>query len=68
MSLRSRIVALIIALAFIGIGIAFMVVRIGEVIGWENASSGWWVIAIIVALILLVAYFVYLSVRNKLNS
>ena len=67
MSRAGRIAALIIALVFIGIGVAFMVERIGEVIGWENAGSGWWIIAIIILLIVLVAFLIYLSVRSRLS-
>jgi uncharacterized membrane protein len=68
MSRASRIVALIIAIAFVAIGVLFMVQRIGAIIGWDKASSAWWVIALLVGLILLVAFIIYISIRNKLNS
>ena len=67
MSFRSRIVAFIIALAFVAIGIAFMIQRIGSVIGWDKVGGGWWVIALLAGLILLVAFLIFVSVRNKLN-
>jgi divalent metal cation (Fe/Co/Zn/Cd) transporter len=67
MSRASRIVALIIAIAFVVVGVLFMVQRIGAVIGWDKASSGWPVIVLLVGLILLIAFLIYKSVRNKLN-
>ena len=63
----SRIVALIVAIVFIAVGVLFMVQRIGAVIGWDKASSGWQVIALLTGLILLVAFLVYMAVRNKLS-
>ena len=68
MSRTSRIVALIVATAFVAIGVLFALQRIGDVIGWDKASSGWPVIALLLGLILLVAFLVYISIRNKLNS
>jgi divalent metal cation (Fe/Co/Zn/Cd) transporter len=67
MSRASRIVALIIAIAFVAVGVIFMVQRIGSVIGWDKASNGWPIIALLAGLILLIAFLVYMSVRNKLN-
>ncbi|RJO62433.1 MAG: hypothetical protein C4542_04230 [Dehalococcoidia bacterium] len=67
MSRSSRIVALIIAIAFVAVGMIFMIQRIGAIIGWDKASSGWPVIVLLVGLILLVAFLVYISIRNKLN-
>jgi uncharacterized membrane protein len=67
MSRSSRIFALIVAIVFVAIGVLFMIQRIGAVIGWDKASSGWLVIALLAGLILLIAFLVYMSVRNKLN-
>ena len=67
MSRASRVVALIIAIAFVAVGVLFMIQRIGAVIGWDKASSGWPVIALLAGLILLVAFLVYMAVRNKLS-
>jgi len=67
MSRASKIVALIIAMVFVAVGVLFMVQRIGTVIGWDKVSSGWPVIALLVGLILLIAFLIYISVRNKLN-
>ena len=67
MSRASRIVALIIAIAFVVVGMLFMIQRIGAVIGWDKASNGWPVIALLAGLILFVAFLVYITVRNKLN-
>ena len=68
MSRASRIVAFIIAIVFVAIGLLFMFQRIGAVIGWDKASSGWWVIALLVGLISLVSFLIYFAVRNKLNT
>lgn len=67
MSRASRIVALIIAIVFVAVGVLFMIQRIGAVIGWDKASSAWPVIALLAGLILLVAFLVYMAVRNKLS-
>ena len=67
MSRASRIVAFIIAIAFVVVGVLFMIQRIGAVIGWDKDSSGWPVIALLAGLILLVAFLVYMAVRNKLS-
>ena len=67
MPLRNRIVALIIALVFVVVGLALMIQRIGDVIGWDNAGGGWWIIALLAVMILLTAFLIYRSVRNKLN-
>jgi len=67
MSRGSRIVALIIALVFVAVGVIFMVQRIGSIIGWEQAAGAWPVIALLAGLILLVAFLIYISVRNRLN-
>jgi di/tricarboxylate transporter len=67
MSRASRIVALIIAIAFVAVGVLFMIQRIGAVIGWDKASSGWPVIVLLAGLILFVAFLVYMTVRNKLS-
>jgi hypothetical protein len=68
MSLRSRIVAFIIAVVFVVLGVLLMIQRIGAVIGWNNAASGWWVIVLLVGLMVLMAFIIYIAVRNKLNS
>jgi divalent metal cation (Fe/Co/Zn/Cd) transporter len=67
MSRASRIVALIVAIAFVAVGMLFMIQRIGAVIGWDKASGAWPVIAILAGLILFVAFLVYMTVRNKLS-
>jgi cytochrome bd-type quinol oxidase subunit 2 len=67
MSTTRRIVALIIMLAFIAVGIGFMIQRIGAVIGWDNAWKSWPIIVLLAALILLTAYFIYMTVKHKLN-
>jgi uncharacterized membrane protein HdeD (DUF308 family) len=66
MSLGARILTLIIAVAFIAIGVAVLINRIGVYIGWENAGRDWPVIAAIIILILLIALIVYTSVSRKL--
>jgi uncharacterized membrane protein len=66
MSLGARILTLIIAVAFIAVGVAVLINRIGVYIGWENAGRDWWVIAAIIILILLIALIVYISVSRKL--
>lgn len=68
MSIGRKIVALIIAPAFVAIGIAFMIWRIGSVIGWDNVAGGWWVIVLISGLILFIAFLVYVTVRSKLGG
>lgn len=68
MSRMSHIVAFVIAVVFIAIGVLFMVQRIGAVIGWNSVSGDWWVITLLIGLILLVAFLIYLAVRNKLSS
>lgn len=68
MSRSSRIVAFIVAIVFVAVGGLLMVQRIGTVIGWDKAASGWPVIALLAGLILLIAFLVYMAVRNKLNS
>jgi len=67
MSRVSRIVALIIAIAFVAVGVIFMAQRIGSVIGGDKASNGWPIIALLAGLILLIAFLIYMSVRNKLD-
>ena len=67
MSRASKITAFIIAVAVVVIGVLFMIQRIGAVIGWDRAASEWWVIVLLVGLILLMAFLIYTSVRNKLN-
>jgi hypothetical protein len=67
MSRRSNIVALIIALIFVAVGVFFMMQGIGSVIGWEQASSNWPVMALLAGLILLVTFIIYVTVRNKLS-
>ena len=67
MSRASRVVALIIAIAFVAVGVLFMIQRIGAVIGWDKSLSGWPVIALLAGLILIVAFLVYMAVRNKLS-
>ena len=54
-------------LAFIAIGVAFMIQRIGAIIGWDQAADGWWIIALLAGLILLTAFLVYRAVSRKLN-
>jgi len=67
MSRSSRIVAFIVALVFVAVGVLFMIQRIGAVIGWDKAASGWPVIALLAGLILIIAALVYMAMRNKLN-
>lgn len=67
MSRGRKIIALIIMLAFIAIGVAFMIQRIGAIIGWDQAADGWWIIALLAGLILLTAFLVYRAVSRKLN-
>ena len=67
MSRASRIVAFVMAIAFVTVGLIIMIQRISAVIGWDKASSDWPIIVVLIGLILLVAFFTYVSVRNKLN-
>jgi len=67
MSVRRRIIAILIALLFAGLGIALMLQRIGDVIGWDDASNAWWVIAIISLFVLLVAFLIYRTVSNRMS-
>jgi uncharacterized membrane protein len=67
MSTAKRIVAVVIMIAFVVLGIALMIQRIGAVIGWENVGGGWWIIVLLTALILVTAFVIYGAVKNKLN-
>jgi hypothetical protein len=67
MSLGSRILTLIIAVAFIAIGVAVLIQRIGVVIGWDNASHAWPVVGLLILLILLIAFLVYRTVGDKMS-
>jgi hypothetical protein len=67
MSRASRIIAFLLTLAVVFGVVAFMLWRIGGVIGWDSASRDWPVIVLLVALILIVAFFMYVTVRGKLN-
>ncbi len=67
MSTTKRVIALLIMLAFIALGIALMIQRIGAVIGWDNIGGGWWVIVLLSGLILLTALVIYRAVKIKLN-
>ena len=67
MSLGARILTLIIAFAFIAIGMAVLIQRIGAVIGWENAGRDWPVFVLIIILILLIAFIVYKTVSRKIT-
>jgi hypothetical protein len=64
----NRILTVIIALAFIAIGVAVMVQRIGAVIGWSNAGRDWPIFVLLVILILVIAFIVYRTVSGKLSS
>jgi len=44
-----------------------MLQRVGDVLGWENVSGGWWVIAVISLLILFMAFLVYRVISGRLN-
>ncbi|MCL2281062.1 MAG: hypothetical protein FWC25_00160 [Dehalococcoidia bacterium] len=67
MSIRRKIIAVIIALVFAVLGIGLMAWRIGEEIGWGKAADAWWFVVIIALVILLVAFLVYHAVSSKLN-
>ena len=67
MSLGARILTLIIAFAFIAIGMAVLIQRIGAVIGWENAGRDWPVFVLIIILIILIAFIVYKTVSRKIT-
>ena len=67
MSMRTRIITFIIALAFIAIGVAVLIQRIGAVIGWDNASRDWPIFVVIILLVLLIAFIVYRTVGNKIS-
>ncbi len=67
MSLGARILTLIIAFAFIAIGVAVLINRIGVYIGWENVGSAWPVLALIVMLIIVTAFIVYKTVGRKIS-
>ena len=67
MSLGTRILTLIIALAFIAIGVAVLIQRIGAVIGWENAGRDWPVFVIIIILIFVIGFIVYKTVGRKIS-
>ncbi len=67
MSLGTRILTLVIAVAFIAIGVAVLIQRIGAVIGWENTGRDWPVFAFIILLIFLIAFIVYKTVGRKIS-
>ncbi len=67
MSSGARVLTLIIAFAFIAIGVAVLINRIGVYIGWENVGSGWPVIAAIIVLICVIAFIVYKTVGRKIT-
>jgi len=63
---RNKIVASIIALTFVVLGVGMLLWRIGDVIGWEDAAGGWGIIALLVLLIILVAFFIYRAISGRL--
>jgi hypothetical protein len=67
MSTTKRIIALVILFAFIVLGIALMIQRIGAVIGWDNVGGEWWIVVLLAGLILITALVIYRTVKNKLN-
>ena len=67
MSSGARVLTLIIAFAFIAIGVAVLINRIGVYIGWENVGSAWPVLALIVMLIIVTAFIVYKTVGRKIS-
>jgi hypothetical protein len=67
MSTAKRIIALVILFAFIVLGIALMIQRIGAVIGWDNVGGEWWIVVLLAGLILVTALVIYRAVKIKLN-
>jgi putative flippase GtrA len=67
MSLGSRILTLVIAAAFVAVGVAVLIQRIGAVIGWDNAARDWWVFVLIILLILLITFIVYRTVSARIS-
>jgi hypothetical protein len=63
----ARISALVITITIVAVVIAFMLWRIGTVMGWDQARSAWPVIAALTVIVLLVGWFIYIAVRNKIN-
>jgi len=64
---KIRAIALIVAIAFLAIGIGLLLHSINAVIGWENLRSSWWLLAIAVILILLTSVMVYQAVFRRLR-
>ena len=62
-----RIAALVASILIVAAVLAFMVQRIGAVIGWDRARNSWPVIVVLVAVVLLIGRFAYLAVRNKIS-
>jgi hypothetical protein len=66
MSIWRRIVAIVIALVFVVLGVGIVVLRVGTNESLK-ASGGWWGVAIISLLVLLIAFLVYRTVSSRLN-
>jgi len=59
-------VAVIIALVFVVLGVGIVVLRVGTSESLKT-SGGWWGVAIISLLVLLIAFLVYRTVSSRLN-
>ena len=63
----ARITAVVVTIAIVAIALVFMVFRIGAVVGWEQASSAWPLIALLTIMLLVIGWFIFIAVRNKLE-
>jgi hypothetical protein len=65
--MTARISALVIILVIIALVLAFMAQRIGAVIGWDDARGAWPLIAVFALIVLIIGWFMFIAIRNKLN-
>jgi len=68
MPIKHKITVGTIAVIFVALAVVFLVLRVGVVIGWENVSGGWWIFALTVLLILIVALLIYRMLISRLGS
>jgi hypothetical protein len=47
--------------------IAFMIIRIGDIIGWDKALDSWPMVVLLVVLVLLVCWLIVLVIRSRMN-
>ncbi|MCL2679067.1 MAG: hypothetical protein FWF18_02045 [Dehalococcoidia bacterium] len=67
MSIARKIAAVILLLVIMAAVIAFMIIRIGDIIGWDKALDSWPMVVLLAVLVLLVCWLIVLVIRSRMN-